>query len=464
MKRMLLAILVAAGAGCPVTADPLCERDVCTAVDSGQATPIDKCIDTPTAAECLDDTAAIFVDVARANDASADGTRARPYGNLKLALDRITATRRRVYVCEGRYVEKLVLEARHERVSIIGGMDCSWKASTNRPVIGTSPEAAVVVGVRGVALASVDIEASDNATGSSVALLAASAEVTLKNVRLVAGAGGPGVDGTLVPHTYPASSLLQGKTPAPPVAAAEVSYNACPGANATTTVGGRGGAPGFNGGNGTPMYGTGGAGGTTSVCNMGGDGVNGDNGPNGKDGDGAMRPGDFVERLWTPARGADGENGRVGQGGGGGGGNGGFYAGGGGAGGCGGAGGSGGSGGGGSIALASVFATINATSTAFVTKSGGNGGNGASGQAGQSGGTGGAGENGPACDGATGGRGGNGGAGGGGAGGVSVGVLYKGTAPTLTLPEFTRGAGGRRGLGANGNNGADGVSVDVLPL
>jgi hypothetical protein len=463
MRRVLLAIAVAVGAGCPVTADPLCEKNVCAPTDGGvDAAPIDPCVDKPTAPECLDDAAAIFVSVN--GDDQGEGTRARPYRSVAFALERVDAKRKRIYVCEGRYAQALLFSGKHDGASLIGGVDCAWTASNGRPVIGATANAVVINNASGLALASVVIEAEDNPMGSSIALRAVSANITLKKVRLVAGTGGAGADGTLTPHSYVAAATLDGKAGSGTTGGAATTFMSCEGQIGTATVGGKGGNSGMAGDPGQPDHpGSGGDAGAVIACAAGGDGVTGENGADGSNGQGASSVGDFENGIWMPAAGGNGTNGRLAQGGGGGAGIAGFGGGGGGAGGCGGAAGSGGRGGGGSIALASVFSVVSAEACSFVARAGGLGGRGAAGQPGQAGGAVGGGAGG-ACNGGGGGRGGNGGGGGGGAGGVSIGVLYKGQQPELKVPEITRAAGGGGGAGPSGNDGVAGTAADVHPL
>ena len=61
---------------------------------------------------------------------------------------------------------------------------------------------------------------------------------------------------------------------------------------------------------------------------------------------------------------------------------------------------------------------------------------------------------------------GDGGAGAGGAGGVSVGVLYKGSQPTLDQTTVTTGALGPKGAGGKPgtNDGIDGQKADALEV
>ncbi len=129
--------------------------------------------------------------------------------------------------------------------------------------------------------------------------------------------------------------------------------------------------------------------------------------------------------------------------------------GGGGAGGCGGAGGGPGTGGGSSIANPALrFGVLTLNTCVLTTANAGGGGNGAPGQAGQPGGGGGAGYNVDDCSGGGGGNGSQGGPGGGGAGGVSAGVVWTGTAPTISGGTQTPGAAGAAGQNGDGTTTA----------
>jgi hypothetical protein len=95
----------------------------------------------------------------------------------------------------------------------------------------------------------------------------------------------------------------------------------------------------------------------------------------------------------------------------------------------------------------------------LITSNAGNGGSGSAGQLGQQE-RGYSGRDGGGCDGGNGGIGGNGGNGGGGAGGLSVGILYRGSAPARRSTVVDLGYAGFHGFGAIAgvHDGIDGVA------
>jgi hypothetical protein len=117
------------------------------------------------------------------------------------------------------------------------------------------------------------------------------------------------------------------------------------------------------------------------------------------------------------------------------------------------------------VALVVFQSPVALEQTSLTASDAGRGGNAAKGQVAQLAGNKGASPNNKACDGGFGGIGGSGGGGGGGAGGLSLGILYKGPAPTLdgastaaadTLPRVALGA-----LGAAGTKGLGGAPARV---
>lgn len=98
----------------------------------------------------------------------------------------------------------------------------------------------------------------------------------------------------------------------------------------------------------------------------------------------------------------------------------------------------------------------------LLASAGGRGGSGKPGGVGGPAGTAGTGN----CLGGEGGAGGAGGAGSGGAGGISVGILYRGPAPTLTNTRITVGAPGAKGVGGEPtkNDGPEGQAKETLEV
>jgi hypothetical protein len=330
---------------------------------------------------------------------------------------------------------------------------------------------------RGLALVDLAVHAKDATEGSSIAAFVHGGSVTFKGVSLVAGKGAKGKDGKAGETGVPTPADLNGATPEAGGEAKGGAAKQCSCSSGGTTTGGRGGdtlGVNNNGQPGLPQITppspptATGEGSTSVACQT--ENLNGKRGsdapvaPDGK----MAGLGDLGESGWVPGRGEPGSNGAPGQGGGGGGGNpsgGSPGAGGGGAcGGCGGTGGTGGDGGGASIALVAHNSAVLLQESELVAANAGDGGDGKPGGDGQTGGSGGVRVG--SCSGGPGGRGANGGSGAGGAGGVSVGVLYKGTTPTLdaaTENAIAVGAKGAPGAGgADGNAGRDGDAKPVL--
>ena len=420
----------------------------------------DPCLVDPSDAACLVD--GLFISALKGEDATADGTRDKPFRTVAAALSNVSAQKRRLYLCEGVYPEDVTLTSAHAGLSLFGGFTCDWRPSATKPTLGASARALTIDGAMGVSLADLTFQAKDAPTpgGSSVAAFVKTSSVTFKRVALIAGNARDGADGTRVDLAlsinYDGLGSLDG-------GAGLAKLITCPGG--ASTKGGKGGVGGFAGDPGAPgpdnrgTVADGGCGASETV----------------KDGQPGASPspapsvtllGELAAAGWQPQGGTAGANGGPGQGGGGGaslvsgaGG------GGGGAGGCGGAGGGGGQGGGASIALAAIDAFVFFIDSALDAKNAGHGGDGASGQLGYPGGSQGLGGNG-ACNGGNGGNGGNGAAGGGGVGGVSVGALFKGTAPAVdsaTAARTRTGLKGNPGLGP-ANPGREGVAAPTLAI
>lgn len=404
--------------------------------------PTDPCVNNTADPKCLDEATAFFVSAAKGDD-SAPGTRNAPLRSVAAALGRLTPTKKRVYICEGNYNEDVLLTSSHAGASLFGGFNCDWQPNQASPHFGKTTLALKIEKTTGVALADLTFEAVDaTASGeSSLACLAATAEVTMKRVSLLAGNGMRGDNGVTVDFALPSNrDGCNGGD-----GGVEFVLT-CPGG--AVTIGGRGGiVGGFPGNSGSPgaraNAGNANCSGPTSID------TDGDPAPPTADGDGGLL-GQLTETGWKVGDGVPGPPGAAGQGGGGGFSGGGGIGGGGGAGGCGGAGGAAGRGGGGSIALASFLSTVRLENCTLHTKDGANGGNGAIGQAGQgktgmrSSGSG------TSCGGGLGGAGAKGGNGGNGAGGVSIGVLYKEFKPEIdvaTLGKITVGQAGSAGTG-----------------
>jgi hypothetical protein len=419
----------------------------------------------------------VFVAPTGADDAP--GTRERPLKTLRAAVDAAVARKVfRVYACASEFPERLELGRAQDGVSVFGGLDCaSWaysgKAASIKP---SAPGYALRIDgvVSPVALEDLEVTARDAVgpgTSSVAAFVTGAADVTLRRVTLVAGAGAAGSDGDA---GAPEAMNVDGGAGNPGAGGNGGAAKACGCLPSLTSSTGGAGGPGVSGAASAGAQGQpdGGAGGVAGAsCGGTGAGGIGSNGPIGSPAaapsrlHGAIGPGG-----WEPAAGLAGGVGGVGRGGGGGRGN--FIAinstmqggGGGGCGGCGGGGGAGGGGGGASIGLLVQDARISLADCSITTASGAKGGGGGAGAGGQSGFVGGNGV-GNACAGGAGGFGGQGAAGGGGAGGLSVGVVFVGTPPVIdpaTQGKVRTGAPGAGGAGST--PGSDGVAAATLKL
>ena len=249
---------------CPAVLDDECAEGACVSatspidggadvlVDGGADGPVvDPCVNTPTDPKCLDENTALFVSAPNGVDATATGSQAKPFKTIGAALGKITAAKRRIYVCDGTYPEDLALNAAHSGVSLFGGIDCTFKAvSANKPFIGASANPVKIDGTTGLAIADIAVEAKDATAGSSIAVFVKGGDVTLSRVRLVAGAGAKGDDGSLVPFSYPAVAALKGNDAQSATVGGDAMPFTCPGGAVTT--GGKGGDLGASGATGTP--------------------------------------------------------------------------------------------------------------------------------------------------------------------------------------------------------------------
>lgn len=433
----------------------------------------------PSSAPCqVDEEYAVFA--APTGSDTAPGTRDAPVQTLDKASELATASGRFVIACNGTFEVPLTISA---GVRLYGGFTCP---DTPRPWVYREGSKARVAPAGGLAALSVDavtaqvqIEDFEFSAGNAIepgassiaARIVDSPNVALRRVRLLAGSGQSGADGSNPGYEYPTVVDLQGNA-ASETAGGDARVCFCP--DGSETTGGAGGSPpDQNGGSGMPELeepaGVGGDASTT--CALGSTSIDGGPGPSGLRGEGASALGTLTAAGWTPVSGQDGASGSPGQGGGGGAGKPAGGGGGGGCGSCGGRGGQAGQGGGASIGLLALASPVLLHDSEIVTAAAGDGGGGAPGQPGQEsvgGGGDGAGIGASAgCDGGIGGPGGNGGAGGGGAGGVSAGIVHSGPAPVLTglttVSTGTSGAGGPGGeLGVN--DGVAGVAESVVEL
>ncbi len=426
---------------------------------------------SPSEEACLvSDQHAVFVNGTSAT--SGTGTKSSPFKTIAEALS--AAGGKMILVCNTNYDEHVKLTSGGE---IYGGFACAdWSYETGKRAAVKPSTKGYAVEVDSVTAKVVleDMEfvsADGTAAGDSsvAAFVHGSTNVKFSRVKLAAGKGVTGANGTPTAFTYPTQASLNGNSAVLTAGGAEKKCT-CPGGALTTGgIGGTATTGGQAGGKGTPDMGGGAAGDPSKACNSGGGGGQGNPGTNPTEAAGATTSGSLTSSGWTPSAGTPGAAGGPGQGGGGGASSVTGGGGGGGCGGCGGAGGSGGGGGGASIALLVLDSTVNVgAGSELVTLDAGGGGKGVAGQAGQSDvGFYGSGTP-PACPGGSGGPGGTGAAGGGGAGGISVAVVWKGTAaPNVDGgATYTLGKKGLKGDGgkAGSNDGMDGLSQQSLEV
>ena len=455
-----------------------------TTGDAGAAGTVSPPCDTtksPSEETCLvSDEFAIFV--APTGKDGSGGTKAGPVKTIAKAIE-LAGDTKMVIACDGSYAEQVKLTA---GAKLYGGFACPgsampWKYETGKKSKVAPSDRGVALGVAtGAAVVVIEdfefdaLDATDPGESSVAAFVNTSTAVAFTRVKLVAGKGMDGANGTMTPATFPLPSMLKGNSASGDTGGA-FNLITCPAGGATKGGKGGDGGLGITGGqNGTPDLG-GGKGGTVGSCGMGGLGGDGGDAPPQPAASGATKVGSITPAGWTGAAGTDGAPGTPGQGGGGGTGaesnsttgavSGG--AGGGGAGGCGGAPGTAGKAGGSSIALLVLSSAVTLSASELVTGDAGKGGDGAAGQDGQTQSGGGGVQSGDACQGGKGGKGGKGGAGGGAAGGVSLGIAYQGMAPTTDADtKSTTGAAGAKGIGgAPGiNDGIAGIKQDVLEV
>jgi len=476
---VLLALCGAVLLGCPASADGVCFGGTCDPVTpgadgGGDGPKPDPCIDTPTDPACLDETTAIFVSAGTGKD-DAVGTKLAPLKTVTTALTKVTADKKRIYVCEGAYAEKINIIV---PVSIIGGLACDFssKGATAPKFTAVGAPAITVTKTRSVALLDLAVEtAAVQAPGASAVgiLISESEGAALRRLSVKAGAGVAGTDGAngdTAPN-YTGLLATNGNSSGTASGALAPDCGKCVDGTTFSKAGdgaNSGGLP--TSGSANPDVGSPNKGGTIVNCVAGGPGASGLTWPSAT---GATRPGTLSATGWDAKGGAaaDGPLGNPGQGGGGGGSEAGAGGGSGGCGGCGGSGGKAGTNGGSSFAVLIYRAAVAIEDGAFEASAGGEPGDGGVGQDGQRRGSPGVG----ACIGGVGGQGAGGGGGGGGGGGHSVGIGYVGAKPDIKRAAFVTRAGGRAGVGGeggklpgNGGNrggdGAAGTAAETLAL
>jgi hypothetical protein len=475
-----LALVLAA---CPASLDDRCAEGACEprageagggdVVDSGSDAPLDPCVNTPTDPKCLDESTALFVSAA-APDAGADGTRAHPFKTIGAGLAAVTATRKRIYVCEGDYAESVTVKT---AVSILGGLACDWSGKGANPRIAPAKGVGLTIAkADGVVVADVDVDGNADAQlpgDSAIAVFVSESKgVLFRRANLKAGdgtsAGAPGADGDTSPN-YVGALAPSGLNTGTTAAAEAPACGAC--ADGSLSTGGKGAASGGvpAAGTASPAVGVDNSGASGGVCSDGKPGAAGTAGPAAV---GADRPGTAKAGGWDVTVVAQkGANGNPAQGGGGAGSTAALGGGSGGCGGCGGTGGAPGSNGGSSFALLTFESDVTVETSTLTAAAGGAGSAGGKGQDAQLRG----GPGNGACLAGVGGYGAGGGGGGGGAGGHSAAIAHVGKAPTATGATLKAGSGGAFGgggaagassgnPGAPGSPGVKGSSAEVLPL
>jgi hypothetical protein len=480
--------------GCPADVGERCAESACFRADgSGNGKdglgngdgPVEQDVFVPPGCDyaadpkdslaCVVDDGGIFVDATGGNDSNL-GTKGSPKQTIGAAVGALGNGKARVFVCgEGPYAEKIKIASLN--ASIFGGFQCgSWtyggaKAKVVPNDKGYVLEVDGIVSASKVILADLELVAKDGSESgeSSVAVFAkgTATGVILRRMKIQAGIGKDDSS----PVGAPASNHFAGATIGNGASGGGgAGSKTCVCITSGRSAGGGGGA------NGDPTAGAGLPGSAMPAVtimpprtSLGGDGYTmatgactfgkgGSDGSGQAGGTGAEGHGEITAAGFVGKPGNAGASGNPGAGGGGGGGGTASGGGGGGCGGCGGTGGLPGLAGGSSIAVLALDTPIITEAGELITGVAGTGGTGGTGQAGQPGGElGGAG----GADGCSGGRGGNGaggGAGGGGAGGVSVGVLFKGPAPTID-PTTTPNLGALGGGGAPGSPGIGGTNA-----
>ena len=411
------------------------------------------------------------------------GTKDKPLKTLTAALAR-SAT---IYACAwaAPYTEAVTFD---KGVTLYGALDCvhGWAYDAKKKTVLTAKADAIPLtltsAASGAEVVDFKIIAADAMVsgGSSIAVVADHAMVTLTRCDLLAGAakdGDAGVSGGM--PAMQAAPGLKGDG----AGTMGSSLGGIGGNNATCNLNGG------NGGNGGPAPNGNGVDGNAGDSNLGGAKGAGDigmgctdatKGANGMPGTAGLVKAGIGTIDKSGYHGVDGQAGMDGTNATSGGGGGGSKAvapehgaggGGGGAGGCGGKLGTGGKAAGSSVALVSTSASVTLANCILGAGKAGNGGSGGDGQGGQPGGK--AGDGGAsgvsaksACNGGKGGDGGNGGNGSGGLGGHSLGIATMGTPPLLdaatktAITPGTKGAGGLGGnMDADMNHGADGTAA-----
>src|SRR6266542_3848654 len=155
---------------------------------------------SPSESPCVvNDRLGVFVSPSGSDGAS--GTKAAPFKTITHAL--AEASGKNVYVCAGSYVEQVTINAVLDGARVFGGFDCatwSYSASMRPKVAPASGVALTVKGVSsGATIEDVEFDAPDATaagTSSMGAIVDTAINVSLRRVKIVAGKGAPGQQGT----------------------------------------------------------------------------------------------------------------------------------------------------------------------------------------------------------------------------------------------------------------------------
>ncbi|HEY4159935.1 MAG TPA: DUF1565 domain-containing protein, partial [Polyangiaceae bacterium] len=203
---------------------------------------------SPTSESCLiDDAYGIFV--APSGDDAGDGTMSNPVKTITKALTLAKTDAKFVIACDGSYDERLNIT---EGAQLYGGFKCP--GGTGAWTRETSGKATVAPAMRGVALninatsktAPVSIDnfefdaqdGVDPGESSIAAFVNTPSTVALTNVKLVAGKGVNGADGTVTDLMFPAQTDLNGNAASGDTGGGG---KVCTCADGATSKGGKGG-------------------------------------------------------------------------------------------------------------------------------------------------------------------------------------------------------------------------------
>jgi hypothetical protein len=223
LANVVLASSVACGgSGASADPDPAADPgparnpdDQTAGADAGSdAPPKAPPVGGPTTQGDLTDDLGIFVTTS-GNDA-ASGTHDQPLASVQAGIDKAKTVGKRVYVCAGTFKESLTLA---DSISVVGGLDCTnnqWSTGSGRTRIEATSSPAVRA--KDIATATriegLDVVAPNATTssGSSIALLADHANaLTVAHSQLIAGDAKNGDNGALAVQLSNAATTKGGE-------------------------------------------------------------------------------------------------------------------------------------------------------------------------------------------------------------------------------------------------------------